>query len=262
MLRLLPILAVILSIVAILAMTSSYLPRYPAYHVEAGAGWEVEISIADRYVSLVAVDGSYAVLLDGDGPEDDGMFAGVYLTIGGRTFSGYYLGHEAPLLAPERPYVTQSQITVEASGNRLLVTILDDKPALAGGNDPYPLVPPFRMEAEILLGQETIVHLRGLYYILPTGLERVLLWSGPVGPMVYEISEEGPWRAYVEDITAMEFVDSMGTWYKLETNARVIQFEALRPGPDPTRQVYEIDFDHSYKEYGQFDIITTLVLRP
>jgi hypothetical protein len=254
--------AIILLFLALTLVTSPIAPRHPVYVVDVSAGWDVSVSLEQRSISLLSEDGLREILVDGDGTEDDGMFGGIYLRVWNRTFSGDYLGHEAPLIAPERSFVPQSYIALEAERDVVNISMVDDSPSLDVEPSLYPLLPPFRMQIQITFGDEIVIQLRGLYYILPVGLERVLVWNETGEVVSYDTTEEGPWRAYFEEARVVEFVDNMGFSYRIETDARVIQFEALPPGPGASRQAYEIDFDHSYKDYGQFEVITTLYIRP
>ncbi len=221
----------------------------------------ISTSSEERWISAVSEAGPWGILVDGDGPEDDGMYAGVYLRSGHREFSGGYLHKRAPLIAPERPFTIQSWIHVVAGENRVDVSMVDDGHPSGVASGRYRLQQPLRMDATVSFGPHITIVLRGLYYILPSGVGTVSLRDGEGKRWEHGIVP-GPWRTYFEDIRTMEFFDSFGTHFLIETEARVLQLEGLPAAGDPAGQAFEIDFDHSYKEYGQFEIFTTVRLSP
>ncbi len=254
--------------VLILALTALLMLNLPMpgsvlharYAAKGGDGWQVVSNPEDRWISIISKDGSQRVFVDGDGPEDDEMYAGVYIRLGEREFSGNYLGTKAPLLAPENPFLTQSRVYAEAKGREVEITMLDDSSLYRPG-DPHSAVSSLRMEVSITFGPDIVITLRGLYYILPVGVETFTLWIDE-DERVYHRLGDGPYVDYFEDVRFVEFTDSQGAHFVVETDARVLQFESLPPMGDPQLRVSEIDFDHSYKEYGQAEILTTVLLLP
>ncbi|MFQ5837979.1 MAG: hypothetical protein ACE5HJ_04275 [Thermoplasmata archaeon] len=257
-----PLLVLLVSLLILPLFAFAGGPGHPRYEVEDEGGWMISVNVEEHWVSLTSKDGSRRLLVDGDGPEDDDMYAGLYLTIDGKVLSGSYLGHRAPLIAPERPFVTQTSIHLRAEHDAVEITLVEDGPIPSLEPDAYPLIPPFKVVISLHFGQEIVVRLKGLYYILPMGPRNILLWYEGGEAMEFDSALEGPWQEYFEGLRAMEFLDSMNTRFRIETNAKVVQLEALPPSADPGLQAFEIDFDHSLKEYGQFEILTTLYLSP
>lgn len=226
----------------------------------ASAEWSLTVDAVGRRVVLES--GPYGILVDGDGLEDDGMYAGVYLSVGNRSFDGLYVGWPAPLLVPQRPWVAQSRITVTAEEDVVEVSFEDHGPPPRLGEEPYPLQPPFRMEVEIRLGQPLVVHLRGLYSLLPLGHPTLSLEHDDGTAETYSVPASEATRTTYRDLRSVRFMDAQGSQFWVETDAILVQIESLGSGDDPDRSVFEIDFDHSAKEFGQLSVATTVTLWP
>lgn len=232
----------------------------PSMVATASPEWTLTVDAVGRRVVLES--GVYGILVDGDGLEDDGMSAGVYLGVEGRHFEGLFFGWLVPLFVPARPWMPQSWVTVRAEDSLVQVVFEDHGPPPGPGEEPYPLWPPFRMELEIHLAQPLVFHLRGLYSLLPVGHPMLELQHNNGTSEVYPVPDAEATRAYWHDLRSIRFTDAQGSQFLVETDAILVQIESLGSGDDPDRSVFEIDFDHSAKEFGQLSIATTVTLWP
>lgn len=224
--------------------------------------WAVTVDEKGRWVLLESRQAPFRVLVDADGTEEDGRHAGIYLTVGDRTFQGVYAGGLAPLIAPQRPWVLQTAVEVRAAGESVWVRMGDAGPSPFPGEDPHPLLPPFYLEAEIRSGSPVLLHLRGSYYLLPTGQPLVQVETADGAWTEHAIRDGKASVAYVFEPRVILFEDGQGSRFRVETDARVVQFESLLGTEAARDRAFEIDFDHSAKDFGQTEVTTTVTIWP
>jgi hypothetical protein len=242
--------------------------------------WALEHDVEAHRI-LARLDGGAEVALeiDYDGPEDDGHLVGVTLVLAGRRLEGAFWGSTAPLIYPQLdPEEHQiERLSIHSEGAALWVRfeggsyqILDP----AGPDEPLMMEASFRRQ-----GQQLVVNLYGLYYLLPSlgGTRLELSVAGDrltrtVDPgdedgtsLVLDGSQviatvsnaESRHLEYFDRVTRVEIDDARFGQMALETSVERLQLQVSRqPGVD--MELFELDFDHTFKDRGQRRVMSRL----
>ncbi|MEM9490926.1 MAG: Ig-like domain-containing protein, partial [Myxococcota bacterium] len=217
--------------------------------------WQVDIDTEENLIIAYHDDGPVLVI-DYDGPEDDGHRAGISPDLGCGPMEGNFFGAQTSLLYPILHYRRHhiEDVAVRARHDRLEVR-------MAGGSytmlDPDAEDKPLFMDATFTAEAGTLgAHLSGLYYLLPSKSPGTTLDIGTAtGSVVTRtITMSSPQQVeYIDDVRTIAVTDGEYGAYSLTTDLERLQVE-VRPLPILT--VFELDFDHAFKDLGQ-EVVTT-----
>lgn len=261
-------------------------PAQPEVEVDtfqsADSPWTLEHD-TEAHRILARLDGGAEVALeiDYDGPEDDGHLVGITPIVAGRRLEGAFWDSTAPLIYPQLDPEEHrmERLEVGASGDTLRVRfeggtyrILDSQ----GPDEPLFMEAIFRR-----MGEQLVVNLYGLYYLLPsqacTRLEltgagkrmtrTVELGGEEEGTRVFDGSAvitsirdaESRHLEYFDRVSRVDIDDSRFGRMELETYVDRLQLQVNRP-PGVAMELFELDFDHTFKDRGQRRVMSRLSL--
>lgn len=239
-------------------------------------GHEVE---AGRVLARLDDGTEVALEIDYDGPEDDGHLVGITPILAGRRLEGAFWGSTAALIYPQLdPEEHQiERLNIHAEGAALWVRF-------EGGSyrilDPSGPADPLFMEASFhRKDQRLVVNLYGLYYLLPSlggtrlelsvagdrltrtvdpgdedGSSRVLEGSQVIATVNGAASRH---LEYFERVTRVEIDDARFGRMELDTYVERLQIQVSRQ-PDVPMELFELDFDHTFKDRGQRRVMSRL----
>lgn len=224
---------------------------------DGGSPWNLRRQGDDVLATLPAHD--LAITVHGAPVAE--RFAGIGVVWRGKDFSTGYFGRESPLILPEHPRKGQERLTVRAAGDALHVRmeegrVNDLKEEGGAFSSPGPLVLDARLRP---VGPNLEVRLEGFYYIiLPLEGTKLLAAAGPQSELrVEELAS----HTYLSTPRELRVVRDGRAEAILETNVLKLQVEVRdRKGYAGRPQGFELDFDHAFKDLGQLEIESTLLL--
>lgn len=245
--------------------------------------WKMEWDLEGKKITFQhEEDDSVAFEISHGFPGQFGRNPGITPILNGQRLEGHFWGNMTPMLYPILEYKTQ---TVER-----LTLHLDDEILRArfeGGNyrelRPAASDEPFFMEIAVSIrDQQLILDLYGLYYILlpmgdaSLGVEtltgthsRSIRRLGDGANPVMEVREEEtllseiPLRGrrhleYFEAVTGVEVKAVPFPYFSFSTWVQRLQLQ-VDNSLDPRTMLFELDFDHSFKDRGQKAVISRLI---
>lgn len=225
----------------------------------AGALWDVELR--DEEVVAVHSGGRVELILDTTSSSLDGRYAGIFLRVDGQErHVGKYNGSQASMFVPDRPWKDQEAVQVVAQGETLTIEMregsLSEIPDSQFESDE-----PFRWTSRWAMeGQGLAIESRGLYYVLPPmdGCSVTVHGEGGVVLGIEQIDgDTKPFLRYYEEVRTISLESPSLGAVSIETDAAVLQVQ-VPTFQNTTR--FELDFDHSFKDHGQTDVMTRWVL--
>lgn len=246
----------------------------PADVVQEAAEWTsgpihvVEEPLSQWHVSLEGEDviarregSDVALLVDPTSTGSDGRYAGVYVFVAGAArLTGTYNGFLASMFVPDRPYVDQTSVTIVAAGDSLSVEMTEG--SLSEMVDAqFPSDEPFRWASTWSLAAGGLrVTGAGLYYLLLPMDGCALALAGeagvPLGTLDIEASTS-PFLQYFDEVRAIEVTSPTFGTFSVGTDAAILQVEVPSY---PDTAMFELDFDHSFKDRGQLVVNTEVVV--
>jgi len=224
-----------------------------------GAEWNVQ----DRNGDVVAVhaDGRVTLVIDPSAASTDGRYAGVYLEVDGQEqHAGKYNGYHVSTFVPDRPYIDQESVEVVAEQNRLSIEMLEGSLTEIPDTQ-FTSDEPFRWSSQWTVdGEGVAVEAHGLYYLLPPMDGCALSAFDEAGTLLGSeeiVADTQPFLRYYEGVRTISLESPSLGVVSIATDAAVLQVQ-VPTYPDTSR--FELDFDHSYKDHGQQDVMTRLVL--
>lgn len=202
-----------------------------------------------------------SLLIDASNADDDGRYAGIYVFEGGDPrFTGSYYGSHCSMFVPDRPHVDQTAVTVTAAGVSLAVEMMEG--SLSEMSDAqFPSDEPFRWTSSWSAdGPGLRLQSGGLYYLL-VPKERcdvtVLGEGGAELGSTHIDSDTSPFLTYFDDVRTIAIASQPLGQLSVSTDAAVLQVEVTSY---PDTSLFELDFDHSFKDRGQLDVRSELAL--
>ncbi|MGI5863230.1 MAG: hypothetical protein ACOX6T_14390 [Myxococcales bacterium] len=224
-----------------------------------GAAWQVEqegAEVVARYEGT-----GLALVIDPTNGSVDGRYSGIYVHLDDSPlFAGRYNGTDASVFVPDRPWMSQTQVTVVAERELLIVEMLEGSLSQVPDSH-YPSDEPFRWRSTWSLETEGLrVASAGLYYVLPSKQSCALTITGEgdveLGTLDIQ-SDTSPFLRYYEDVRSIEVASADFGSFTIATDAEILQVEVPR---FPDTELFELDFDHSFKDRGQTEVHTEMVL--
>lgn len=242
--------------------------------------WTLEVSVEESAIEARHAGYPGLVLeIDCDDEADDGRHPGVAPVFAGQRLEGTFWGSRAPffypILVPEEHAL--ERVRVEAGPKGLRVRFEGGSYALlqpAAGDGPL-----FAEFVFLVEGVELTTHLDGLYYLLPsqhgtelrislTGGEEVRRIDRSVGQGTTIVRSEtteiarlepsgGQHREYFEDVARIELTSPGFGEMILVAWIERLQIQVDR-NPDLDSDVFELDFDHAFKDRGQRTVMGRL----
>lgn len=225
-----------------------------SYRLDPDSPWSVEIDAAKGLITCWHAEHADDLFeVDYDDTAADGQFPGIRPVVNGVSMSGLFFYAQAGFLSPSF-YGNASAASVETDGDVLHVLLEgDDYRDLnpAAGDDPL------SMSVAITYKDDGIhMDLWGLYYILPSAADTTytMVTEGqPLDGHVTPDSEIG--YTYYPNVTRVDVQDSLFGNFYFTTFCRWLQIQV-----HDVWELFEFDFDHSFKDYGQHDVLTKLVI--
>ena len=230
-------------------------PATLTYSREARSPWQVEID-TDENLLIAYHDDGPVLVIDYDGPEDDGHRVGISPDLGCGPMEGNFFFAQTsliyPILHPSKHQIEDVELHAGADGLEV---------SMSGGSytilDPDADDEPLFMDATFTVEDEALhAHLSGLHYLLPSKSSgttlRIHTATGPV--LTRTIAMSSPRLIeYIDDVRVIEVTDGAYGDYSLTTNLDRLQIEV---NPFPVLTVFELDLDHTFKDLGQ-KVVTT-----
>ena len=242
--------------------------------------WTLEVSAeTSAVVARHSERSDLALEIDCDDAEDDDRLEGVTLVLGTKRLEGEFWGRRAPffypILVPGEHAL--ERVRIEPGAASLRVRFEGGSYALlqpAAGQEPLWAEMVFTLD-----GDELVVHLAGLYYLLPSQEGTRLRIGSATGEIVRQVDrqeEKGPTvvrdaaselarlepsggqhREYFEDVERVELESPRFFDMELVAWVERLQIQVDRnPGADS--DVFELDFDHALKDRGQRSVLARL----
>jgi len=206
----------------------------------------------DSCVVIALANHQTTVLVDWTDQRSDNRHPGVFLTHKGVSFAGKYGNASAPFFVPDIPE-TQDSVWVLTTDSSLVLgmqcgTYADIKPSADPQIDALPVV----FQAVIAGQTDLTLELSGLYYVLLPVSGTTLRISCIGGSAVDTLRVDRPGTRiirYYDNVTSIRaWTREYGEW-QIETDARRLQVDI--PASSAGTNLFELDFDHSYKDRGQ-----------
>lgn len=224
-----------------------------------GAEWNVQ----DRNGDVVAVHagGRVTLVIDPSSSSTDSRYAGVYVEVDGQErHAGNYNGYHVSTFVPDRPYIDQESVEVVAEQERLTIEMLEGSLSEIPDSQ-FTSDEPFRWASQWTIDAEGLaVEAHGLYYLLPPMDGCALDAFDESGTLLGSeeiVADTPPFLRYYESVSKISLTSPSLGAVSIETDAAVLQVQ-VPSYPDTSR--FELDFDHSFKDHGQTDVMTRLVL--
>lgn len=226
---------------------------------QPSSDWHVALEGSDVVARHQGVD--LALLIDPTNGATDGRYAGVYVTSKGvPRFDGTYNDSYCSMFVPDRPFINQDAVAVVADGATLTVTMTEGSLSEMSDSQ-FPSDKPFRWESAWSVETAGLrVVSSGLYYLLPSKDACDLTFLGENGVNLGSVqltNDTSPFLRYFEGVRAIAVVSGPAGSFSIATDAQIVQVEVPSY---PNTGLFELDFDHSFKERGQDDVHTELVL--
>lgn len=225
-----------------------------SYRLDADSPWAVQIDTAKGLIMCRHADHENdAFEIDYDGSSPDGQFPGVRPVVNGVSMSGLFFYNQAPFLSPPF-YGDASAATIETEGDVLYITLEGDDYRdlnLAAGDDPL------TMQVAVTYQDDGIhIDLWGLYYILPSAADTQIAMVSDGQTIEEHITpEHEAGYVYYPDVTRVDVQDSVFGNFYFTTYCQWLQIQV-----HDVWELFEFDFDHAFKDYGQHDVLTKLVI--
>ncbi len=225
---------------------------------EPGSAWSVALEGKD--VVARHADRDVALLIDPTNGASDGRYAGIYVSVDKTPrFNGRYNATDCSMFVPDRPFKNQQAVVVHASGTTLTVTMTEG--SLSEMTDSqFPSDEPFRWQSTWELETAGLrLAASGLYYLLPSMDDCMLTLLGEGGAPIDELqltTATAPFLEYFHDVRTIQIASPQGS-FSISSDAQILQVQVPSY---PDTGLFELDFDHSFKEKGQADIHIEAVL--
>ena len=225
---------------------------------QPASAWHVTLEGTEVVARHTAAD--LALLIDATSGTTDERYAGIYLTEAGTArFTGRYNATTCSTFVPDRPYLDQEAVEVLADDATLTVTMTEGSLAEIPDSQ-FESDEPFRWQSSWSLeGDGLHVAAQGLYYLLPSKDSCQLTLraedGAELGSLALTLDTE-PFLQYFEAVRSIEVVSAAES-FAVTTDAEILQVE-IPSYPDTG--LFELDFDHSFKERGQSDVHCESVL--
>jgi hypothetical protein len=164
------------------------------------------------------------------------------------------------MFVPDRPHLDQTAVAVTAAGPDLIVEMTEG--SLAEMTDSqFDSDEPFRWTSTWSIGADGLrLSASGLYYLL-VPMDRCDVTAFGEGGVelgsAHIESDTAPLLRYFEDVRSIE-IDSLPLGaLSVATDAAVLQVQVTSY---PDTSLFELDFDHSFKDRGQIDVHVDLSL--
>lgn len=225
-----------------------------SYRLDPESPWTVEVdTVKGLIMCRHAEHENDGFEVDYDGSAPDGRFPGVRPIVNGVSMSGLFFYNQAPFLSPPF-YGDASACSVETDGDTLHVGLEGDDFRdlnLAAGDEPL------RMQVAVTYREDGIhIDLYGLYYILPSSADTqfTMISDGEaIEKHITPDSEVG--YTYYPEVTRVDVSDSVFGDFYFKTYCQWFQVQV-----HDVWELFEFDFDHAFKDYGQREVLTRLVL--
>ncbi len=215
-------------------------------------------------IVLSEKSGDMTITLDWTSVESDGACAGIYIKTGSVPFEGLYGFGRAACFIPDIA-LTQDYLSISSTDSavRIIMKGLAYKDIKETGVDSLDKLP-ITMSAMIQpTAKGFVISLQGMYYILLPKDQAALkfVFGQPTKLDSAYVEQTSPRLIkYFDDTRSVEVSNkNLGRWSIL-TDASRLQLDI--PEPSWTSfTMFELDFDHSYKDFGQMSVSTVVTVR-
>jgi hypothetical protein len=195
--------------------------------------------------------------IDCDDTTDDKSWDGIIPIINGNRLEGNFFRKNAPFITPDIDFGKSNSVSVFAELNKLRITYEGGN--LQEGDSTMLDCEPVKLNAAISFDSlgNTNIRLSGLYYVLPSKFNtKVNIKSG--NELFERTITENSSKSleYFEDVTGIEVKDEKFGNYSILTYVEKIQFQVHE---DKTFDLFELDFDHSFKDKGQRSVYSKII---
>ena len=207
--------------------------------------------------------------IDYDDTASDGRYPGIYPTVNGVTMSGLFFYGDSGLVTP--PFTSNAtaarvesdlfEIAFSSPQDVLRVRLEGESYRQlnqAAGQEPL-----FTEAAIYYQSNELHISINGLYYILPTLTDTQITMVTNDETLQKQITPETPAAIeYYPAVTRVDVEDAVFGSFYFKTYCDRLQIQVQDPSKFPGGgfDVFEFDFDHSYKDRGQRSVLTELVI--
>lgn len=201
-----------------------------------------------------------AMEIDADGPERDGGYEGITLSVDGLRFEGKLYGNTVGFLSPDHDAGRTERVSVQALDEHLRVRFEGGsyrRLSPAGPDEPVYFEAAFFVDKERRLNAV----LNGLYYLFPSmaGTLVMMQTRGGESSRAYEETSVKGYE-YFEQVLRVEVEDARFGQFRLEG---LIERMQLHVHGAANADIIEIDLDHTYKDRGQKEVLLRfLLLKP
>ncbi len=224
----------------------------------AGSPWRLHVDVdANRLSISHDFYPGLGMEIDGDGPEKDGGYEGITLSLDGLRYEGKLYGNRVGFLSPDHDAGRTERVSAQALDEHLRVRFEGGsyrRLSPAGPDEPVHFEAAFHIDKSHHLN----VTLNGLYYIFPSAVgTRVMMQTrdGEQTRLYSETTTKG--YEYFEQVLRVEVQDPRFGEFRMEG---LIERMQLHAHGSTNADVIEIDLDHTYKDRGQKEVLLRLLL--
>lgn len=244
----------------------------PHVQVKESKHWKLINNLKERWIKARFENYALEVLVDWDDALDDGHSVDIIVKIDDKSYDNLSFRDRSALIHANRGWATQERVEVKGVGKTLKI-------AMEEGSVCYFLekireCPPNLSNESISLkanltvvDRSLVVELKGFYYILLSKTNTTLELFDQENQLSaqYLITEETPvFVDYYENVSKIVVNDGVFGELDIQTNVRLLQIDTSNTVRIPENKnlplAFELDFDHSFKEYGQKDMKVRFVL--
>jgi hypothetical protein len=240
-----------------------------AYRLHPDSTWVIDVNVAAGTVRCQHADHpDDAFEVDYDGNAHDGSYPGIFPVINGVSLSGQFFYGQGPFISP--PFTQDaSSLTVETdyfqpefSSPVDILRIRLEGPDYRELNQAAGDAPLFTEAAIYYESDGLHIDLYGLYYLMPSIADtRVVMTSA--GKTIEHHVTPATERTleYYPDVTHVAVSDSVFGDFYFDTYCQWLQIDIKEQGSPPGAafELFEFDFDHTFKDRGQREVLTQIV---
>ena len=227
--------------------------------INPGARWAVHQT--EGNVRLNFGSSNIYALIDFTDEKEDGRYAGIFLKSNTVNLSGFYASARTAFFIPDQA-ITQDTVWLKVFGSNCNVIMHQGNYAqIKPSGNPSIDRMPIEMIANIQTDGHTInVSLSGMYYFMLPKDNTILAIFSKNKTKIDLLSialNTGKMIQYFDNVDSLFIQTKKYGSFKVATNAKRLQLD-IPSASAPDDILFELDFDHSYKDSNQVSVSSTI----
>lgn len=224
--------------------------------IKPGSKWKLSRDVGNVIATFESLP--LSVLIDYTDETTDNRYAGLFITERNLELSGFYGFAKTAFFIPDQA-VTQDTITIDVADSSFRVIMKQGnygqiKETGIAKVDLKPITFDFLIEKN---GGTIDLSLFGMYYfMLPKDGTQLIIYSQPDQIDTLNITlQTARMIRYFDNVDSLTATNKTYGLFKVVTDAKRLQVDV----PDVSLRndiLFELDFDHSYKDFGQIEVLS------